>query len=147
MVARMLEGREMNPVPVSIHAEDERGNVLTLLAPLEFIWRGRIVSVPAGFESDGVSTPRCLWATVSPAIHPQTLRAGIAHDYIYRTQPDDWTRAEADALFYDLARDDGFGWFRAQKAYWGLRLFGGAAWRDNAKRLQNNLKRTGNISK
>lgn len=140
------ERHKMN-IPVSVHAEDERGNVLTLLAPLEFIWRGRIVYVPAGFESDGVSTPRCLWATVSPAIHPQTLRAGIAHDWIYRTQPDGWTRAEADALFHDVAIRDGLPWWPAKKAYWGLRLFGRSAWRDNAKRLQNNLKRTGNISK
>ena len=137
----------MKDIPVSVHAEDERGNVLTLLAPLEFIWRGRIVYVPAGFESDGVSTPRCLWATVSPAIHPQTLRAGIAHDWIYRAHPDGWTRKEADRLFYDLCREDGLGWWRSQKAYCGLRIFGWKAWRDNAKRLQNNLKRTGNISK
>ena len=143
----MLEGREMNRVPVSIHASDARGNILTLLAPLEFIWRDRTILIPAGFESDGVSTPRFLWATISPAIHPQTLRAGIAHDYIYRTQPDNWTRADADKMFYDLCREDGLAWWRAQKAYWGLRLFGRAAWRDNAKQLQNNLKRTGNTSK
>ena len=121
-------------ISVSIHAEDERGNVLTLQEPLEFIWNGHIVYVPAGFESDGVSTPRCLWSSISPAIHPQTLRAGIAHDYIYRTQPDDWTRKDADEMFYDLCRADGLGWWRAQKAYWGLRMFGGVAWRENANR-------------
>lgn len=120
-------------ISVSIHAEDERGNVLTLQEPLEFIWRGRIVYVPAGFESDGVSTPRCLWSTVSPAIHPQTLRAGIAHDWIYRTQPENWTRKDADEMFYDLCHEDGLSWWKSQKAYWGLRLFGWKAWNDNAK--------------
>jgi len=36
-------------------------------------------------------------------------------------------------MFYDLCREYGLGWWRAQKAYWGLRLFGWKAWNDNAK--------------
>ena len=37
----------------------------------------------------------------------------------------------ADEMFYDLIREDGLSWYRAQKAYWGVRIFGGLAWREN----------------
>lgn len=120
-------------VDIEIHKEDERGNVLTLLEPLTVTWHDRTITVPQGFESDGVSTPRFLWSTVSPAIDQRTIRAGIIHDWIYRTQPEDWTRGEADALFYDFCREDGLSWWKAKKAYWGLRMFGGAAWNENKK--------------
>lgn len=120
-------------IDVKIHHETERGDVLTLVEPLTLTWRGLMLLVPAGFESDGVSTPQFLWATISPAIDPRTLRAGIFHDYLYRVHPRGWTRAMADQLFYDLCREDGLSWWRAQKAYWGLRMFGGAAWEANKK--------------
>ena len=124
---------------IKIHATDERGNILTLQEPLTITWQGRFIAVPQGFESDGVSTPRFLWATISPAIDNRTIRAGIAHDYIYRTQPQEWTRQDADDMFYDLCREDGLSWFTAQKAYWGLRLFGGSAWEEN-KKIKEDIK-------
>ena len=101
-------------IPVTIHQEDERGNVFTLLEAFEIQWNKRSFTVPAGFESDGVSTPRFLWSSISPAIDPTTLRAGIAHDYIYRVQPTGWERADADEMFYDLCREDGLSWWRSQ---------------------------------
>jgi len=116
---------------ISIHHATERGDIITVLAEFRIVWRGRLITVPAGFESDGVSTPEFRGSSISPAIDPRTLRAGIAHDLIYRTQPAGWTRAEADRMFYDLCRADGLSWWRAQKAWWGLRCFGGGAWREN----------------
>lgn len=121
---------------IQIHHETALGNIITLKVPLRISWRERIFTIDAGFESDGCSTPRFLWSSVSPAIHPETIRAAVAHDYIYRIQPEGWDRAAADAMFYDLCREDGFSWWRSQKAYWGLRLFGGAAWEDNKQALE-----------
>lgn len=120
---------------IRIHKETDKGDVITLESDLHVIWRGRLIRIEKGFQSDGCSTPRFLWASVSPAIHPETIRAAIAHDYIYRVQPKDWDRVEADDMFYDLCREDGLSWWKAQKAYWGLRLFGGAAWEENRERL------------
>lgn len=120
-------------IEVKIHHETERGDVLTLVEPLAETWSGIVFLVPAGFESDGFSTPEFLWATISPAIDPRTLRAGICHDYIYRNHPREWTRKMADQMLYDFCREDGLNWWRAQKAYWGLRMFGGAAWEANKK--------------
>lgn len=118
---------------VDIHAADDRGNILTLKENLTISFRGKLLVVPAGFECDGTSVPRFLWDTVSPQIHPETLMAAIAHDYIYRNKPDNWTRKEADQLFYHLCRVNGLSWMRAQYAYHALRIFGGAAWKGNGK--------------
>lgn len=118
---------------VDIHTETERGDVLTLKEPLIVHWRGRLLEVPAGFESDGASVPRLFWATVSPRVDPATIRGAVAHDYLYRKHPDGWTRADADELFYDLIRADGLSWWRANKAWLGVRLFGGAAWKEGGK--------------
>ena len=115
---------------LSVHKQNENGDVITLLEELRVVYNGRILTVPAGFESDGASVPRFLWSTVSPALDPRTLRAAIAHDYLYRTTPPGWTRKEADELFYDFCREDGLSWWASQKAYWGVRIFGGSSWQD-----------------
>lgn len=118
---------------IDIHNETERGDIITLVEPIVETWKGRAIAVPAGFESDGVSTPRFLWTTVSPKVHPQTIRGGICHDFLYRKQPTGWTRAEADKMFRDFIIADGFNKTRANVAYVGLRLFGGAAWKENRR--------------
>lgn len=114
---------------VDIHAADDRGNILTTQEELVVQFNGKTLIVPAGFECDGTSVPRFLWSVVSPQIHPETLRAAIAHDYLYRHAPSGWTRKEADELFYDFCRADGLSWAKSQYAYWALRIFGGAAWK------------------
>ena len=119
---------------VLIHEETERGDILTVSDPFHFMYNGKFGIVPVGFESDGFSTPRFLWATISPAIDQRTLRAAICHDYIYRVQPAGWTRKDADLMLYQFCREDGLGWYAANKAYYGLRLFGGTAWNDPAKK-------------
>lgn len=106
------------------------GDCLRLLEALKYEYEGRSFTVPAGFVSDGASVPEFLWDTVSPAIDPRTLDGALAHDYLYRTSHYDFTRKEADDLFYDLIRAHGLGFWRSQKAYWGVRLFGGNAWKE-----------------
>ena len=118
---------------IDIHAETNRGDIITLLEPHEETWHGRTFTVPAGFQSDGVSTPRFLWSLISPAIHPRTMRGGIDHDWLYREQPEGWTRKDADKLFYDVIREDGLSPTRAKIAYTGLRMFGAKAWNENRR--------------
>lgn len=116
------------PLPlleVAIHTEDERGNVYTLLKP--FYYCG--LEIPAGFESDGASVPRIFWSSVFPPGDSKALRPAMIHDFIYRTHPHGWTRKMADEAFYDLLVRGGVSKWRATKAYWGVRLFGGSAWK------------------
>ena len=109
---------------ISVHSEDEKGNVYTLLEDLTVFWQGKTLIIPSGFKSDGASVPRFFWRIVFPPGDSRALRAAFAHDYIYRTHPENWKRKEADKMFYDLLREDGIGLFPALRAYWGVRLFG-----------------------
>lgn len=111
-------------VEVVEHEADDRGNIYTLKKPINYcgVW------VPTGFECDGASVPRFLWGAVFPQGDHQAMYGAIFHDYCYRTHPVEWSRWESDKAFYDLMRMGGVPYCRAQKAYWGVRLFGGSAW-------------------
>ena len=114
---------------VAVHQSDHQGNIYTLMEDLTVTWNGKKLIVPAGFKSDGASVPLFFWRSVFPPGDSRALRAAFAHDYIYRTHPWEWSKADADNMFYDLLRQDGIPWLCAQKAYWGVRLFGGTAWK------------------
>jgi len=109
---------------IDVHQSDEMGNVYTLLEPLTC---GGL-TVPAGFESDGASVPRFFWRIVFPPGDYRALEAAFLHDFIYRTHPEGWTRAQADELFRSLLIENGVPRLSANLAYWGVRLFGGSAW-------------------
>ena len=113
---------------ISVHSEDEMGNVYTLLEDVVIVWNGRVLRIPAGFKSDGASVPRFFWRSVFPPGDSRALTAAFAHDFVYRTHPEGWTRKMADDMFYDLLRENRVPWFNAQGAYWGVRLFGGSSW-------------------
>lgn len=121
-------------IKIAINKSEPNGDIITLLEKLCVQWNDKNLVIPAGFQCDGASIPQFLWSTISPAIDPRTLRAAIVHDYLYRTTPPDWTRKEADELFYDFCREDGLSWLASQKAYWGIRIFGAVYWKnDHAK--------------
>lgn len=116
---------------VDVHKEDEKGNVFTLKEPggLQIVWKDKPpLCIPCGFKSDGASVPRIFWRLVFPSSDTTALRAAFAHDYIYRTHPEGWTKAEADEMFYDLLIEDGVPKWRAWMAYKGVDWFGGSSW-------------------
>ena len=116
-------------IKVAVHSQDEMGNVYTLLEDLVIAWNGKTLYVPAGFKSDGASVPRFFWRWVFPPGDSRALLAAFAHDYIYRKHPENWSKADADNMFYDLLRQNGVPYLNAQRAYWGVRLFGGSSWK------------------
>ena len=79
--------------------------------------------------------PALLLAAHLPPGDPKALRAGFAHDYIYRTHPAGWTKADADRMFYELLVEDGVPKWRARLAYRGVAWFGGRAWKEGGKRI------------
>lgn len=119
----------LQTVEVREHEEDERGNVFTLLRPISTSG----LTVPAGFESDGASVPRLFWAVVFPRDDRKALFGAIVHDYIYRTHPPKWERADADEVFLYLLQQGGVSYIRRIRAYIGVRLFGRKAWEDGGK--------------
>lgn len=110
---------------IDVHQSDAMGNIYTLKQDLHV----EGLTVPAGFSSDGASVPRFFWRLVFPPGDQKALRAAFVHDWIYRTHPEGWIRAAADALFRRLLISDGMPEYRAYLAWLGVRLFGGPAWK------------------
>lgn len=108
-----------------------RGDVYRVLRKFKVRYKDRQVTVPEGFESDGASIPRLFWRVITPA-DSRIIRAAFVHDYLYRKQPKNWTRQEADELFRLLCIRDGLNPALAWTLYYALRIFGGAAWRENS---------------
>ena len=63
------------------------------------MWRDTIVTVPAGFDTDYSSIPRL--ALVIMGDWTRHDLAGVAHDWLYRTQAQ---RAAADRVWWIVAR-------------------------------------------
>ena len=126
----------MNNIIFKTHREDTRGNVFTVIYPYRVNCGGRNFLIPRGFESDGASVPRLFWRTVFPNSDSHATTAGIAHDFIYRMQPENWTRRDADRMFLALLVEFGAPIRAALMAYCAVRLFGGIAWRENAAILE-----------
>ena len=125
----------MIPIIYRTHKEDARGNVLTTPFPYRVPFGGRNFLIPRGFESDGASVPRIFWRIVFPNTDSHAVTAGICHDFIYRTQPKDWTRQEADTLFLALLIEFGVTPTSAMLAYRGVRIGGWLPWQSNAALL------------
>lgn len=102
---------------------DERGdNDAVLLSPLVYQSDrlGRIITVPAGFETDYASVPRLPFAYLF--FGGIAKKAATLHDYLYRTGL--VSRADADATFKEaMLVSDVSGW-RAWPMYAGVRAFG-----------------------
>jgi len=69
------------------------------------------------------------WNGANKAINtPSVLKASAVHDALYLLIKKGCMvkgfRKTADAVFYDICRAEGMGWFRAQYMYYAVRLFG-----------------------
>ncbi len=100
-------------------------------------FKGKLVIVPAGFESDGASIPRFWWGRVQP-ISGLYLRSFLKHDYLYRNGVPSATRKEADLELYNDLRAVGMGYITANEVYYAVRAFGGSAWDAGHKSLPSN---------
>jgi hypothetical protein len=113
----------MLPLPdIRPTTEYIQGRLVSVLARrYDCDYRGIRISIPKGFKSDCSSVPRCLHWFISPT-DPGFIQAGVVHDWLYRHGP--YTRAMADLLFYELLRECGVSWLKANCAYYALRWFG-----------------------
>ena len=120
---------------IDIKHDPQRGRIIILKEPdgLLVQWNGKKIVVPKNFESDGASVPRFFWRWVFPPNDERALKAAIAHDFIYRNHPAGWTKSEADKMFYDLLIAEGMPKRYARRAYYGVKFFGGSAWKAGGK--------------
>jgi len=81
--------------------------------------------VPKGFKCDLASVPKIL-AALAPDWR-QSARAGVLHDWLYRTGF--LTRRQADLVFYYALLADEVSSFRAWAMYQAVRKFARKPWR------------------
>ena len=84
-----------------------------------------VVIIPKGFISDGASVPRAMWAIYPP--FGKYLEAAIVHDWYCvlghkGESPIDYKIA-AD-IFKEAMEVCNVSWWRRNKMYWAVRLFG-----------------------
>ncbi|MCV0441463.1 MAG: DUF1353 domain-containing protein [Hydrogenophaga sp.] len=79
--------------------------------------------VPAGFVTDFASVPR-LFRSLVPRAGRYSL-ATFVHDWLYRAQPEGWTRKKADLAFLSAMRDLGVPWLKRRTIYHAVRIGGG----------------------
>lgn len=97
---------------------------------------GRILTVPAGFVTDGGSVPRLLWS-LYPPFGSDCDEAYVLHDYAY-AHVDTWglSRGEADALMREVMEVKGFRQSGRFTVWAGVRLGGWLTWRRHRQREQ-----------
>jgi len=86
---------------------------------------GRMITVPAGFETDFASVPRLFWRIIPP--WGRYSSAAVVHDYLYATAS--VTRYEADRIFLDLMKRLGVPFWKRRLMYRAVRLGGWASWK------------------
>jgi len=79
--------------------------------------------VPAGFETDGASVPRCLWAAIPPSgLH---FNAAVVHDALYRTTAENkLPKSQCDDIFLEIMQRDQVPEERALAMVTAVRLLG-----------------------
>lgn len=101
-----------------------RGDVR--LFKLLFMFRYRsslgVVTVPAGFVTDGASIPGIFWSILGP--FGPYFQAAIVHDYLYSELNLSITRDVADHIFKEAMWNTGLDWPRRELIYRAVRLFG-----------------------
>ena len=113
---------------VMMYHDDKMGDVVRLLEPHAFVFKGKEYVVPVGFESDGASVPRFFWRMLSPKIYGVTLAPSIEHDFLYDQKAE--TRQAVDAFYRDLLIEEGYSKWKANLTYLGVRMGGGSHWKD-----------------
>jgi hypothetical protein len=108
----------------------EDGRNFVLREPVDYVTAaGEVITIPAGAESDGASTPAAIWPTIPP--FGSYWRAAYLHDYLYRyTQR---PKSECDSLLLEAMLSCGVGEIEARLIYEGVNIGGNDAF--NSDRL------------
>jgi len=118
-------------------AVDTRGH-FRLSSPMVYRWEEKreTVTVPAGTRTDFATIPRPLRLVIQ--VNGRHRLAAVLHDYLYSkggSFPSDrggqveYTRAEADAVFYKAMRDDQVAPWKALAMFSAVRACGFFFWK------------------
>lgn len=105
---------------------ESRGRVYIVLSAFDFEIDGEIFTVPAGFESDGMSVPKYLWWAWNPKNHLDLLECSVVHDYLYASKV--VSRRRADIWYRNQLEKHGYA-VGSVLAFGALRFFGWTHWK------------------
>ncbi len=117
-----MKARFLTTLDVRYKAEKE----WELLSPFVVVAGDKLIRVPPGFTTDFASVPRlplAFWLFGNTG-----HRAAVVHDYLYVSK--ELPREEADAIFKALLEEEGAGWFRSNMMHLGVRVGGGAYYKE-----------------
>jgi len=96
--------------------------------PYRFFSSKGLITIPAGFISDGYSIPSALWSWCNP--FAKGMESSLFHDYFYKKDcPYNFTRAEADDLLLEGMVICGVSFLKRRAIYRAVRMFGGMSWK------------------
>lgn len=87
---------------------------------------GLVITVLAGYVTDGESSPRLAYTLFGHPLDPEALPQAVPHDALY--QSGRLTRQTADEIWLDVARQNGMGPVERRVKYAALRSFGWIVW-------------------
>lgn len=96
------------------------------------------VVVPKGFVTDFASIPPTLSA-VGLSSNGTYSKAAVVHDYLYWVEI--CTRQQSDRLLLIAMKESGVGVTKQSEIYAGVRVFGEAAWKQNAAEKSSGMPR------
>lgn len=101
-----------------------------LLAPITCVRDGvDWFTIPAGFVTDLLSTPRFTWVLFDPE-DPEFIHSAAGHDFLYDSKClIDITRTEADMMLREAGRAAGADALRCWLIWLGVRAAGWLFWR------------------
>jgi hypothetical protein len=86
------------------HIGDSDGHVRLTVEHVQSLPFGFVVTVPAGFVTDGASVPRFCWPFIGPPIRSRYFPAAVVHDFLCVESTTYGERVVADAIFFYLLR-------------------------------------------
>lgn len=98
-----------------------------LTAPFAYRSSRGVITVPAGFITDGASIPRIFWPFLDP--FGKYFKAAVIHDFLYSPWNIRFNRAESDRLFKEAMFNSGLDWPTRETIYRAVRMFGGRNFR------------------
>lgn len=105
--------------------------IFVLIHYFRFLSTVGIITVPAGFLTDGASVPRIFWNIFPP--YGSYFRAAIIHDFLYSCRNTKFNRLESDRIFLEAMTVLGIGWLKRQTIYRAVRLGGASSFKAQIK--------------
>jgi|688.fasta_scaffold36050_4 hypothetical protein len=78
-----------------------------LLADFRCYYKGKLITVPKGFITDGISAPKFSWAIIGP--YGPAFPAALVHDWLFSPFNTEYDWKTSNWMFLELMKEAGVG--------------------------------------